>query len=107
MQWIFDHTVCNNLDIIEGERYAKPFPHAKEALTEMKDKGWTIVIHSCNRVAWVKEWLEHWEIPYDSIWDKQGKPVAEAYVDDRAIQFKGNWHETRKEVERFLGSYQT
>lgn len=95
----FDHTLVNNPDIELGERYAKPFPGAKEAMLELhNNKGYFMLIHSCNRKAWVEEWLDHYNIPYDAVWDGQGKPVCDAYIDDRGVGFRGDWTVTLKET---------
>lgn len=100
-RWIgidFDHTIAKNEDIISGERFAKPYVGAQEALSKLKELGYSIIIHSCNRKGWIEEWMAHWNIPYDLIWDEKGKPVCEAYLDDRAVPFRGDWAETLKET---------
>ncbi len=38
----------------------------------------------------VKQWLIDNSMPYDSIWQGNGKPVAVAYIDDRAIAYHRN-----------------
>jgi hypothetical protein len=40
------------------------------------------------------------EIPYDKIWTF-GKPMADIFIDDRAISFVGDWEDTVKQVENF------
>jgi hypothetical protein len=39
----------------------------------------------------MRERLDSWGIPYDEIFQGQGKPAAVAYVDDKAIRFDDNW----------------
>lgn len=39
----------------------------------------------------IKQYLTRYDIPYNQITAE--KPVAEAYIDDRGIQFRGNWKE--------------
>ena len=68
-----------------------PLPGAKDALRALREQGHTIIIHTCNNVEWVQQVLNNNDMPYDSIWDKPGKPRATAYVDDRAVVFDGNW----------------
>lgn len=92
--WIaidLDHTLSKNEDIAPGERYCNPYPGAKEALLALQMEGYKIMIHSCNRVKWAEEWLNHWHIPYDEVWEGVGKPVASLYVDDRGYHFQGDW----------------
>lgn len=97
----FDHTINNNTDISEGERYSKPFPGAKESLKALKERGHKIMIFSCNRSQWIEEWMTHWEIPYDYIWSGD-KPVCDAYIDDLAVAFRGNWNEALKETLKLV-----
>ena len=33
----------------------------------------------------ITQWLEEWEMPYDELWVNEGKPIAVAYIDDRAV----------------------
>ncbi len=97
----FDHTINNNQDIEEGARFSKPFKGAKESIESFRSKGYKIMIHSCNRKQWILEWMNHWEIPFDYIWDGD-KPVADCYIDDCAVGFRGDWESTTREVEDLL-----
>lgn len=97
----FDHTINNNLDIAEGERYSKPFPEAKESIQKLMEAGHKIMIFSCNRTAWIKEWLNHYEIPFDYIWEGM-KPVCDAYIDDRGVGFRGDWTKTLEDVDNLF-----
>ena len=99
----FDHTICNNHDIADGERYAKPFPDAKSVITAMKADGHKIMIFSCNRTAWIREWMDHWQIPYDSIWEGN-KPLFDCLIDDRAVAFRGNWLDAYSAANEIIGS---
>jgi beta-phosphoglucomutase-like phosphatase (HAD superfamily) len=88
----FDHTLVE-LDT--------PLPGAKEAMQSLKDKGYGIIIHSCNNKGWIEKVLRANDIPFDYIWDAsvdKGKPVADAYIDDRAVGFAGDWKATVEEV---------
>lgn len=103
--WIgidFDHTIAKNEDIEPGDRYHKPFPGARDAILNMKESGYKIMIHSCNRKAWIEEWMKHWDIPYDLVWDGLGKPVCSAYVDDLAVPFKGDWGNTLADIRSLI-----
>lgn len=80
-------------------------PGVKDALTRLS-QTYEIVISSCrasalfagaHRVDYVqrmKEFLDENQIPYDRIdMGNEGKIVAVAYIDDRGIEFKDNWHD--------------
>jgi len=80
-------------------------PGVKEALTLLSEK-YTIVVSSCRTSALFKRgennpyldemraFLDANEIPYDRIdLGNEGKVVAIAYIDDRAISFQDNWSE--------------
>ena len=87
----FDHTIYNN---------ALDAPH--EGVHEVFDRfrmlGHKILIHSCNNPDWIRQQCERFNIRPDWIWgeaplDYGQKPVADVYIDDRAISFRGNWLE--------------
>jgi len=77
-----------------------PLPGAKEFLTALKDKGYSIEIYTtrCNShvnnqtahhlAQRIYEWLrkhglDDW--PKVGVYARQGKPLADAYVDDKAV----------------------
>lgn len=110
----FDHTLHNPDDREPGYRMGKPYPGAKEALDEFRRLGATIVIHTCraraphglpdpdpslpytSTVAHVADWLDYFEIPFDQI--TAMKPLADAYIDDKAVAFEGDWEHTKREA---------
>ena len=94
-----DDTICihENRDYVN----AKPVLPVIEKLREMKQAGWEIVIYSargqisCNgdlnlieerNRKTAEDWLERNNVPYDEL--IFGKPIADLYVDDRAITAK-------------------
>ena len=89
----FDHT------LVDGD---KPLPGAREAMEKLKAKGYMILIHSCNNLEWIKKVLRASDIPFDYVWDNNadmGKPICAAYVDDRAINFDGDWERSLADLE--------
>ncbi|MFM9061224.1 MAG: hypothetical protein ACKOQP_06105 [Bacteroidota bacterium] len=96
----------------EGRIYDPPVPGSREALTAMKALGWKIYIYSTrsnklyhkdqtkDQENAMKAWLDEHGIPYDRIWGF-GKPLAELYIDDRALTFQGNWEETLHAAQNF------
>lgn len=85
--------------------------------------GYRIIIHSCRTCHWhydifggdpkqptllrptviaMISWLNKWNIPYDEIDDgTRGKPLANYYIDDKAIRFEDNWPEIQHRIDRF------
>lgn len=97
----------------DGTIYDPPVPGTAEAMRKLKEQGHTLYIFSTrtNPVFKKKEdavdqkknmedWLKSHEIPFDKVWTF-GKPMADLFIDDRAIGFNGNWEQTLKEVSTF------
>lgn len=104
----FDGTLCE----FAFPNIGKPKPDVKQALEKLKELGYTIRIHTCGTAhRWGKEFrilhirtmekfLEENEIPYDEIIINMDKPIADWYIDDRAIQYKDNWLDIVQQIER-------
>ena len=81
----------------------RPMEGARDALSDLHERGHRVLIHSANRKEWIVKCCDEWDIRYDGIWDQPGKPAYVAcFIDDRAIQFRGNWSDSVKEVLRFV-----
>lgn len=110
-------TICVDFDgtISEWAEYPVPGPPiegVKEALQELKDMGFDIVILSSRtsdemnkypidkemEKQRMEEYLDEHEIPYDVVL-KSDKPPATFYIDDRALEFHGDWQEVLKKVK--------
>ncbi|MFN3528466.1 MAG: hypothetical protein ACK417_00915 [Bacteroidia bacterium] len=95
-----------------GDIYDPPVPGTREALEKLKADGWKIYIFStrtnkifrkkeeADQEAAMKNWLAEHQIPYDKIWTF-GKPMADIYLDDRAIGFRGDWQQSLAEIAAF------
>lgn len=95
-----------------GAIYDPPVPGAKEAMQQLKQQGHYLLIFSTrtntifrkkgepDQQKAMEEWLTQHEIPFDKIWTF-GKPMADIYIDDRALSFQGNWTQTLQEVNTF------
>ena len=80
-----------------------PIDGVKEAIKLLR-RRFVVVVHSgrCasgDGIVAIEEWLGKHGIHVDMVCSD--KPLAEMYVDDRAIQFNGNWEETMREVMSF------
>lgn len=96
-----DGTICYTK--LPDEEYinVKPIPGAVEYLQKLKADGNYIIIHTArnmktynnnigqiiaNQSSVVIEWLKKHEIPFDEL--HFGKPLADFYIDDKAIRFE-------------------
>lgn len=104
-----DGTICEHRYPAFGE----PVAGAQEALQRLKAAGFWIIIHTVrtssifhttdeftpaiNSPEAVSAFLQRHQIPFDEIW-LHDKPLAVAYIDDRALRVVGNrsasnWHD--------------
>ncbi len=89
-------------------------PNVKTALEILKAKGYTIKIHSCRTATYwgspvergthahkILEFLKKHGIPFDELIldNTMDKPIADVYIDDRAIRYTGNWMEIALKLE--------
>ena len=107
----FDGVIADFTDDINV--LGKIIPGAAPALRELPSSGYKIIIHTArpadkDNIARLADYLNKWEIPFDEIntnsdcpWPAQ-KPIADLYIDDRALRFNGNWQETLKEAKDIL-----
>lgn len=93
----FDHT------LVHGD---VPIPGAREAMQALRDAGYKILIHSCNRKEWIERVLNNNDIPYDYVYDL-GKPNCHVFIDDRAVNFSGDWDRTLADTLELLHSDKT
>jgi len=92
----------------DGTVYDPPIAGAREAMNELKERGYEIVIFSArtgkSKPDWkeqermVREWLIKYDIPFDMITSE--KLPAEFYIDDRAVRFEGNWAATLQVIKQ-------
>lgn len=107
----FDGTLCDH----EFPGIGAIKPYAREAMVTLKQWGYHIIIWTCRTCHFhydvfggdpaqptlerpaVKQmiaWLDKNGIPYDEVDDgSRGKPLADYYLDDKAIRYENNWPE--------------
>ncbi|KKN03285.1 hypothetical protein LCGC14_1109210 [marine sediment metagenome] len=108
----FDGTICGFAFPDTGPLE----PGVKEALQEIRDMGYEIVIHSCSTsthwrgVEDLKNSVSHFkrifkfmvlhDLPFDRILadENYDKPIASFYIDDRGIGYHGNWNDVVNEI---------
>nr|DAM47466.1 MAG TPA: hypothetical protein [Bacteriophage sp.] len=117
-------TICIDFDGViaqyhewEGkENFGAPVPGVQSALKVLKKEGFTIIIFTTREVSdKLKEYLKENDITYDHINENPdqpkdsnaGKPIADLYVDDRSVCFRGNWKNTLEDIAWFKPWQQT
>lgn len=111
-------TVCIDIDGTlvhydewKGEQYfGSMIDGASSATRKLHEKGWYIIIFSTrSNKNYISKFLIENKVEFDSINEnpnqpenaKGGKPIADVYVDDRALCFKGDWEQTVEDVLNF------
>jgi hypothetical protein len=101
----FDGVICENKFPDDGE----PLEDVREALNTLKKAGYHITIHTRrtssffkkllvhNQFQWIEDYMEYYKLHFDDIW-MPDKPVADAYIDNKAIKFDNNWGEITEEI---------
>ncbi len=82
-----DGVLCTEEVFLERP-LAQPIAGAREALQKLRAAGYIVVIYTARgwgeyRVA--RQWLDDHGFEYDGL--HMGKPVADVWIDDRAIRF--------------------
>ena len=108
----FDGTLCKFMfpDVGPIE------PNVHVALQMLRDAGYKIKIHSCRTATYwgrpdersthiklISGFMRGHELPYDEIITDptMNKPIAEVYINDRAIRYESNWLEIAKKIETY------
>lgn len=94
--------VLNTFDEWRGpEFFHPPREGAREFLAALRAEGYRVVVLTVRWHEWVSAWLaEHGLAQFvDEVTDR--KPPAHAYIDDRAVCFRGDFHSTLSTVRSF------
>ncbi len=108
----FDGTIAEKT--IDLDTFGPIIEGAREALNELKALGCRIIIYTSRtqrigNLAAMPEFLTSQGIPFDAInpiHDTEApssKPLANIYIDDRALRFEGNWAFTLANTKNILG----
>ena len=108
----FDGTICEHRYPHVGELK----PGVRDALREFKKLGLRIVIHSVRTASYmcddddpelsqeaqeelIRKFMAEHDLPFDDVclFDK---PLAVAYIDDRAYRYEDNWAELAQRLRR-------
>jgi hypothetical protein len=105
-----DGTIAH-YDTWHGEEvFGEPVEGAKTSLEKLREREWKIIIYTTrSNLALIENYLHKNSIPFDYINYNPdqpenamgGKPFADVYIDDRGIQFNGNWSVTLNEILHF------
>lgn len=80
--------------------FGSPIPGADNATKVLKENGWRIIIYTTRPdTEALRHWLKENNITYDYINENPDQPedskgcklIADIYIDDRALPFRGQW----------------
>lgn len=91
----FDGVICEYHGWRGRDHFGVIVRGISQFLQSLLDRGYEVIIHSvrCSTLTGaqrVRGWLDEHQVPYTDIWCQTGKPLAFAYVDDRAVHISMN-----------------
>lgn len=99
----FDGVLADYSEGFKGEdKFGEMIPGADVATAVLKEKGWQIIIYTTRPVTdALKKWLDDNKVKFDHINENPDQPkgsegaklVADIYLDDRGMCFRGRWDE--------------
>ncbi len=105
-----DGTISKYIEWVDANTFGDVLPHCAEAVHRLKADGWYVIIYTTRTdKAAIKNFLDNNNVPFDSINENPnqpanaigGKPIADVYIDDRAMQFDGHWENVYERVTSF------
>lgn len=107
-----DGVICALRKPHEKYENLKPIPGAVKALQDLKKSGAYIIINTARNMKTQEAnlgrvqaniglitlaWLQKHKVPYDEIYF--GKPWADVYIDDNALEFS-SWNQTKAKLKK-------
>lgn len=94
----FDGVIADYSNGYQGaDVFGDPLPGAADSLEALRAAGWKVIIHTTRKETHgLRSYLQRHGIPYDEInqnsdqppGSNPGKPIADIYLDDRAVRFE-------------------
>lgn len=107
----FDGVIHDYSNGFQGEDVFGEAVHGADAATSiLRKNGWCIIIYTTRPVTeTLKTWLKEHKISFDYINENPDQPkgsegcklIADVYLDDRAVSFRGHWDWTMNEIASF------
>ena len=100
LKWVFvdlDNTLA--VEVFPKRGIGKPTKGAREAMEFLYKKGYKVIIHTSRHweeYVHIENWLLKNKIPFKNI--ICGKPLGALSIDDKNIEFKGDWQEVISKV---------
>ena len=94
--------VLNTFDEWRGpEFFHAPRDGAREFLQALQSNGYRVVVLTVRWHEWARSWLDQNGLGdlVEEVTDR--KPAAVAYIDDRAVCFRGDFQETLRNLQDF------
>ncbi len=98
----FDGVISDYRGYFGKGKFGSPIEGVREAINELYEEGWKIIIHTTrSETEQIKRYLEVNGIPYHFVNHNPEnskldlsphKPIADVYLDDRAVRFEGEWN---------------
>lgn len=95
--------------------FGEPLPDARKFIRKLKKEGWKIIVHTTRlEIYLIQKYLVDYGIPFDHInynpenikrYCHPNKPLADVYLDDRAVNFDGDWENAYQRIICFRPWY--
>jgi hypothetical protein len=92
----FDGVIAQYHGFVSKEDIQEPNLEVVRTMTLLREKGCKILLYSTRGDDFLKMYCEKFSVPYDYVnhrpdkeGDNPGKPIANVYIDDRALNYHG------------------